>query len=293
MTLVLQHAEVARSLDALSLLEIFKRVFQTAGSGGARHVPSLLEAGGGSFELGVGLLADIPAYSVRIDTQVSTPGAGLTRTLHLHDRTSGSLLAILDAQHLCAIRTGVVGALAADVLARKDSSRVALIGAGPQSAVQLKCLRLVRTLEHVRVFDVNPVRAMQLAERLYREVQLPVRVEDSVEAAVRDADLVVTATDFTEPFLFPGMLRPGTHVTVLGRGGVSSAVLAQCRVLVDDTPALGEVLGGRSAGRGTDAEVTVFIHTGVAFTELAAAWHVYESLRDDADVVRVTLGRVV
>src|ERR1700726_3936246 len=77
-----------------------------------------------------------------------------------------SPLAVMESSYLTALRTGLVGALGADVLARPTASTVAIIGAGAQGQAQLAALRRVRPLTAVRVFDHVPEAGRRLADNL-------------------------------------------------------------------------------------------------------------------------------
>jgi len=306
-TLLLTRTDVQRSMEALTLLEEMREAFRADAARrdaepqsvqAAPHAAGLVRV---SFP---GTLPGIPAYTVKLQT-VSSGGPPASRgVVHLHALDTGALLAVLDAGHLLALGTGVVGALASDVLARPDASRVALIGAGPQASMQLKSLRLVRSLQHVRVYDEDAARAVEFAARMYKALNLPVRPALSVEEAVEDADLVITATSAREPLLFPGMLRGGTHVTAVGADGpgraeLSAGLLRQSSFFCDhpawssllgETPvptALGEVLAGTKPGRRDAAEVTVFGAVGPPWQDLIAAWHVYQGARGDDAARRV------
>ena len=310
-TLLLPRAAVARHLDALALLMEMREAFVTH----ARQpppAPTLLQVpvpGGTSARLSLpGTLPGLPACSVRLRT-------GGSDVVHLYDLGTGALLAVMDAGHLSAVRLGVVGALAADVLARQDARRVALLGVGPHLSLQLKSLRMVRSLQHVRVYDADLARAVEFGARMYDALQLPVRPAGSVEEAVEDADLVLCVQPAGEPWLHPGMLRAGTHVTVLdaeGRGGagLSAPLLRQSTFFCDDrrvnaergAPAdvglgteaihaeLGEVLTGARPGRTDPGQITLFGSVGLPFQELVTAWFAYQGALHDDDVPRVTLG---
>ena len=317
-TLLLGRGDVLRCMDALSLLEEMRAAFRADAAPrlAEPHLARATPTGLSPLEVAFpGVLPGIPATSVSL----RTGGGGAPRPglVHLSSDT-GELLALLDASHLTALRTGVVGALAADVLARPESSRVALLGAGPQASMQLKSLRLVRSLQHVRVYDENLPRAAELAGRLYTALNLPVHPAVSVEEAVEDADIVVVALDGTqdlrEPVLLPGMLRAGTHVNVLearpGLAALSAGLLRQSTVVCDHRalhaaqglPAsvglgaealqaeLGEVLTGQRPGRTAPDQVTVFGALGLPFQDLTAAWHVYQAARNDEDVRRMDFG---
>lgn len=323
-TLLLTHSDVVRHLDALTLLSDMREAFRTdalARTVAPQRASAPLHAEGSAQVLFPGALPGVPTCSVRVETLFpgqSPPGQGVVQ---LHDVASGALLAVMDSGHLTALRIGVVGALAADVLARPDARRVALLGAGKPGVLALKSLRLVRTLEHVRVFDETPGQPELFAARMYQELKLPVRVADSVAEAVADADIIVTSTRMgatgdtpgaRQPLLHPGMVRPGTHITALGsdapgRGELSAELLQQAKLICDSRSLaatsgavggagltesvihaeLGEILAGLKPGRASPEELTVFTPVGMAFQDLAVAWHVYLGAKEDESVRRL------
>ncbi|WNG23113.1 ornithine cyclodeaminase family protein [Cystobacter fuscus] len=317
-TLLLSRTDVLRSMDALPLLEDMRAAFRVDAE--RRLVePQLLRSsppGQATLEVSFpGTLSALPACTVKVLSRASGPTASRQGVVHLYELETGALLAIMDAGHLMALRTGVVGALAADVLARPDSSRVALLGAGPAASMQLKSLRLVRSLQHVRVYDEEVARSVDFAARMYQALNLPVRPALSVEEAVEDADIVVISMASPEPLLLPGMLRGGTHVTVLDADApesvaVSAGLLRQSSFFCDHrelnarqgAPArvglgadviqaeLGEVLAGQKPGRSDASQVTVFGAVGLPFQDLVAAWHVYQGARGDDSVRRMDFG---
>jgi ornithine cyclodeaminase len=317
-TLLLTRSDVVRNMEALTLLSEMREAFQAdAESRPAepQRVLAPLHDKGSALVVFPGTLPGIPAYTVKVHAKFPGRTPAIQGVVQLHDLETGALLAMLDSGHLTALRTGVVGALAADVLAREDASRVALIGAGAQASMQLKSLRLVRSLNHVRVFDVDVARAVEFCTRMYHALNLPMRPAMSVEEAVEDADIVVTATPSREPFLFPGMLRGGSHVTALGadepgKAELSAGLLRQSTFFCDNralnaamgAPAgaglggdiihaeLGEVLAGKKPGRTDAGQVTLFGAVGLPFQDLVAAWHVYQGARHDDSVRRVDFG---
>lgn len=145
---------------------------------------------------------------------------------------------LLDSGWLTQMRTGAAGALAADLLARPDASRVALVGAGEQAAFQLAALREVREIREVYVWSRTARRAQQFAATHNDDVLRVVAV-DTIESAVSNADIVVTVTASHQPLLEAGWLRPGTHITAVGSDTVgkrelASSVLARADLLVAD-----------------------------------------------------------
>src|SRR5215831_4301066 len=191
-TLFLPHAEVVQRLDALSLLAPMRDGFVAHSRG--RTAPGLVRAtalrGRDIARVtGVGLIPDLPAYSV--SSAATSPEGVEHATLLLHDAESGKLLACMEAVHLRAIALALGIAIAADVLARPEAARVAVLGTSDGTLRFLKMLRLVRSLRQIRVLEPRPERAEEVAGRAYRELSLPVRVSQNVEDAVQDAELVL------------------------------------------------------------------------------------------------------
>jgi ornithine cyclodeaminase/alanine dehydrogenase-like protein (mu-crystallin family) len=307
-TLLLDRTAVIRHTEALTLLSEMREAFRRDAEGRTtvpQRARAPLHAEGAALVLFPGTVPGLPAYTVKVHAKFPGHSPAIQGVVQLHDWETGALLAVLDSGHLTALRTGMVGALAADVLARPDASRVALIGAGAQASLQLKSLRLVRTLTHVRVYDTQLTRAVAFGQRMYEALKLPVRPALTVEEAVEDADVVIAATWSREPFLHPGMLRPGTHVTTLGADepgkAECTAELLRAGRFFCDNRALAVAMGA-PAGVGLGEEVihaelgevltsaeqlTVFGAVGLPFQDLVAAWHVYQGALGDESVPRV------
>ncbi|HEU5044507.1 MAG TPA: hypothetical protein VFT75_10275 [Nocardioidaceae bacterium] len=217
-----------------------------------------------------------------------------------HSARTGRVRAIAIGETLGRLRTGALGGLAADILARRDASTLGLIGAGAQAWTQLWALTGVRKLDDVRVYARTEGRAAAFAARARREMGIPCEAAGSAEAAVRDRDIVVLATTSPTPVLDSRWLARGSHVTTLGPKQVDRAefdlsLLDAADVLATDSPiqlqaydppALAAVSGHadrvRSLGalvaapfrRTTDDESTVYLSVGLAGTEIALLEHV-------------------
>jgi ornithine cyclodeaminase/alanine dehydrogenase-like protein (mu-crystallin family) len=219
----------------------------------------------------------------------------------LFDGATGELRALLDGSAVTRVRTAAVSAVATRALAREDAKELAIIGAGVQARSHLEALPHVREFEHVRIWSRTPERAQAAAA----ESSLPIDVAESAEAAVRGADVVVTATSSREPVVEHDWLAPGAHVNAVGSSipttreldtetMSSAALFCDAREsLVNEAgdyllsglaperirAELGEVLVGTAEGRLTADELTVFKSLGLAVEDLAAAEHVYERAR--------------
>ncbi len=214
----------------------------------------------------------------------------------LQDGSTGRLTAIGVGDLLGQYRTGALGAVAVDAIARPDATTLGLIGTGRQAYAQVWALRAVRDLTDVAVYGRDPARRAAFADRLAGELAVPVRAVDSAERAARERDVVVLATNSATPVLDPAWLAPGTSVTTLGpkqrgRSEFDTALADRAALLVTDslaqvagydppfvltgTPAgerlrsLGAVVAGELAAPTDPAAVRLYCSVGLAGTEPA------------------------
>lgn len=206
--------------------------------------------------------------------------------------------AILCGATVTAIRTSAVTAVATDALARRDTRRLAVLGAGEQGEAHVAALRHVRPFDDVRIWDIRSDAAAALAARA------GARAVATVEEAVDGVDVVCAVTAAREPILRGAAIAPGTHVNLVGSSFPEAreaddelvvrsrffvdyrpSTLAQAGEflharaagLIDDTHIVGEigaVLAGAVAGRRHDDEVTVYKSLGVAAQDIVTAHHV-------------------
>lgn len=310
-TLVLTVAEIRGLLDARELLPGMREAFvkySMERAVPARRFPVVLPdtstTGAGGMVLAPGIIPGVPAYTVKVNAKFPGAVPAIKGVILLHDIKTGDLLSVLESGHITAVRTGLAGAIAADVLARKDASRVAIIGAGTQGRVQLSSLALVREISAVSVFDTTPGAAERYATEDHEGVACEIHPVASVAAAVEGADIVITCTWATEPFLFDVMVAPGTHITTVGpdspnESEVDAGLIRKSLFVCDDHDLavemgaiggagldaesihaeIGEVIAGAKSGRSSTDQITVFGSVGLAFQDLAAAWLVYEKAK--------------
>lgn len=135
----------------------------------------------------------------------------------LFDGETGTPRALIDGTSLTALRTGAASGVGTALLAPADSHVLGMIGAGAQSADQIRAVCCVRPITEVRIASRTAPRARQLAVRLRDE--LPNVQFVSVEAiadAVTDADVICTATPSSAPLFEAGLLKPTVHVNAVG-----------------------------------------------------------------------------
>jgi ornithine cyclodeaminase/alanine dehydrogenase-like protein (mu-crystallin family) len=214
----------------------------------------------------------------------------------LFDPQTGEPLALMDGRYITEIRTAAVSAVATDALAAPGAKVLALLGAGVQGGAHLEALRHVREFEEIRIWNRTPERANRFAEEHGARAM-------GLEEAVRDADVVVTATSAHEPILKGEWLKPGAHVNAVGASRPNWRELDDAAmknvVIVDSyegarkesgdvilsgvTPfaELGEVLNGTK--RVDPNATTVFKSLGMAVEDVAAARLVYEAAAQTGD----------
>jgi len=238
----------------------------------------------------------------------------------LFETKRGSLLAVMDASSITAIRTAAVSGVATRLLARADAGDLALLGTGVQALTHLEAMAHARRLRRVRAWSRSPDHVRAFAQRAARSLGLAVQAAASAREAVEGADLVCTVTSSREPVLKGEWLAPGAHVNAVGASLASARELdtpavARARFFVDRRESalheagdflipraegavddghirgeLGDLLLGRVPGRQAESEVTVFKSLGLAVEDVAAARLIYDNALAAGAGTRVELG---
>ena len=315
--LVLSHEDVTRLLpmrdcinameDALSALargEVDQPLRTVFKPGSARGVMAMMP----TFSHGGVPLFGLKAICVFPDNAAIGKDAHQGGVL-LFSGETGELLALVNASAITAIRTAAVSGAATRALARKDASELAIIGAGVQARSHLEAMACVRPIKRARI----AARRFESAQRFAGSADAPVRtfpfpIEPvaSVEAAVRGADVIVTATTSWEPVVKREWISPGAHINAVGTYSpkareLDTATVRDSTLFVDRRESalneagdyilaaaegaigaqhiraeLGEVLIGDHPGRASPDEITVFKSLGLAIEDLAAAAYVFQ-----------------
>lgn len=231
-------------------------------------------------------------------------------TLLLLDPATGECIAIMDAGYLTAVRTGAASGIATRYLARRDSKRCVVFGAGVQAKKQIEAVHLVRPLESVLVIDINPEARDGFAKEMGEELGIEVTATEDVEGAVRGADIIVTASSSPDPVFDGNWLRPGTHINNIGSHSpaareLDTVTVKRSRFVADLKEAnlaeagdilipiregavtedhiyadLGELVIGTKPGRENDEEITLFKSCGLAIQDISAAVAVYAAAKE-------------
>lgn len=222
----------------------------------------------------------------------------------LLDGKTGEPQALIDGQRLTQWRTACASALAASYLAREDASRLLIIGAGALSPFLAKAHSAVRPISRIRIWNRTFANAEKVAASLKAE-GMDAEAIDDLDSALGDTDIISSATIATTPLVKGALLKPGTHVDLVGgfapgmresdddairrarvyvdtRAGatkeagdivqpLASGVLKPENIVAD----LHELARGEKNGRGGADEITLFKSVGAALEDLAAGIEVF------------------
>lgn len=186
-------------------------------------------------------------------------GLGTRYLVLVYDRTTGALIAMLDADEITRLRTAATTAVAGEMLVQDGQpSSIGLIGSGFEAEGHLRLLAAVWPLRRVRVFSPSPERREAFAARMTAQLGIEVRAVDSIDDAVSDSSVTVLATKSSTPVVDGAAFPQGTVVLSIGStrpdlrelDGVSlrrAAIL-----LVDDAAQVrresGDIIEGLSSG---------------------------------------------
>jgi ornithine cyclodeaminase len=298
-------AQVRNALRYPELIDALREAFREPAVAPQRHAHALpgaaslllmpaWQAGG---EIGVKLVTVMPDNRSR-----ALP------TVHalyvLMDAATGVPLALMDGEWLTLRRTAAVSALASRYLSREDSRSLLMVGSGRLAPEMAVAHCVARAIDRVLVWGRDPARVAAAMQRI-REAGLPasVRLESAsvLASACEQADIICCATTSTEPLLTAAMVKPGTHVDLVGGfrpdmreaddqlictaslfADTREGALAEAGDLVQPLAAgligkdalradLSALVRAAHSGRQTSAEITLFKSVGTAVADLGAA----------------------
>jgi alanine dehydrogenase len=312
---VLSQNNVRQAVSMAQAIEIVKGAFAQLSAGKA-VVPIRTQLDVARHE---GITLFMPAYLQESDDLgvkiVSVFPRNLERglpTIHalvaVVDAGTGCPAAVMDGTYLTALRTGAASGAATDLLARMDARVAAVFGAGVQGRTQLEAVCQVRDIEKAWVYDINREAAEKYAQEMRGQAgRIPdVVVASSPTEAVREADVVCTATTSKSPVFADADLKAGVHINAIGAftpemQEVPEDTIQRARLVVDSREAcwaeagdlivprhkgliseddiyaeLGEIAAGTKHGRESDEEITFFKSVGNAVQDVSVARRVLE-----------------
>lgn len=179
-------------------------------NGQSLYMPGLVES---SDALGVKIVSVYPENNkIGLDS--------ISSLMLVQNSKTGQVSAIMDGNYLTKLRTGAISAAATDILSRKDSSILALIGSGGQAKTQLEGVLNVRDIKEVRVSARDKVKAQrfidQMKEELGREFKFDIFLAKDADEAILDADIITTVTTAKNPVFKGELVKKGAHINGVG-----------------------------------------------------------------------------
>ncbi|PZS31501.1 MAG: ornithine cyclodeaminase [Pseudonocardiales bacterium] len=322
--LVLSATEVQSLLDLDALVDAVEAAMIDLSNGWA-SMPSRVAAVVPERQ---GMLAAMPAFlpsAGALTTKlVSVFPLNEDRPTHqalicCFDPETGTPVAVMDGTYITASRTAAGSALASRLLARPGASVVAVIGTGVQARAHARALARLPGVRLVRIAGRDASGVQRLVAEL---VGIPAEAAESVEEAVRSADVVCAATHADRPVVRRDWLRPGTHINAVGyntsgAGELDVATIADALVVVESCAAalaappsgavelrlaidqgaldpdrvleIGQVAADPSVGRSDEAQLTLYKSVGVAVQDAAAAALVLSAAQARGSGTRVSI----
>jgi alanine dehydrogenase len=318
-TLLVSHREVAGLLPMKECIETMADAFRALAIGEAQlplrqviplpNSPNLLALMPGQLgsvtrerhrsSIGAKVITVFPGND-------ATPLDSHLGVVLLFEADTGTLLAIIDASSVTAMRTAAVSGLATRLLSNPEAGDLAILGAGVQAMTHLDAMRCVRPIRRVRIWSRSPERRARFVEKARQQFGISVEPSATVEMCVEGADIICTVTASRQPVLEGTWIAEGAHINAVGAAlptarELDSATVAKSRLYVDRRESalaeagdilipiaegvisadhirgeLGEVLLGVVPARGSPGEVTLFKSLGLAIEDLAAARLIYE-----------------
>lgn len=223
----------------------------------------------------------------------------------LNSPETGVPIAVMDGTLISAMRTGAMTALGVQYLAPRKTRKIGVIGAGVQSRTQILGLfTALPEVQEIAIVNRDLSHSEAVAEECRVRWGAPTHAVESVDQALADADVALTATTSHQPVMFARQIKPGALTVQIAGHECEFAVLQQCKKIVTDdwavvkhrgimTPALmyqqgllrdqdiyasvGELILGLKPGRENDGERIHYAHMGMGVDDISLAYDIYQN----------------
>lgn len=320
-TLIVTMAEIKALLPMDECIRLQKIAFAAHAEGNALNSPNAwlkLTKRNSWMKLLAGYVDSEKAMGMKVLARFpkNPPGMNVGSIVALFDADDGFPIAIMDGVYFTAIRTGAGGGLSAFYSARKNSTRVGILGSGVQARFNLVAIKqLMPQILSAAVFSRSEDHRRRFAERMQQETGVQITPVASVKEAVTGADIILTATNSPEPILPRELVAPGVHIVAAGiKTEIHPSVFQGARVIADGKQIaiedgkfalaleagyvsesdlqveLGDLILGKAPGRLSDEEITIFDSSGLAVQDVICAHYVYQKARQSGKGTWVDLG---
>lgn len=305
-----------RHLDMQDALAAVEQAFRATAAGQAAVAPrSRCSLGVLNLNLLGGSLAEPEA----VGAKVYVTGGGKAKFWGMLFDSQGTLKMLYEADRLGQLRTGAASGLSARLLARTQSSRLAMVGSGYQARTQVAGILATTGISEVMVYSRTAQHAAHFAAEISRVHGVSASTVASVDEAVTVADVVVTMTSASEPLVLAEHVRPGVHYVFAGSNNPRNAEAApealarmdlvttdhvdqakaesgtlrravEAGAISWDVPvSLDRVLSGEVAGRTSATQATAFVSHGLGLWDTALATILYERVVSSGEPAELAL----
>lgn len=234
--------------------------------------------------------------------------------ISLYSAKTGELKALIDADYLTAIKTGCNAAVSTDLMARKNASKLGIIGSGLQAYSQVLAIQEIRELEELYIFDIDEGRVNSFIERIEAIKNRPYKIVASKSAneCVSNSDIICTCTTSQKPVFDGSVVKKGSHINAVGSFTSfmqeidSETVLKADKIITEHREGLweaagdilipfneglitkekvngsvGEALIGKIKVRENDEEITLNESVGSGVLDIAISIAIFEKLTNN------------
>lgn len=331
---VVNQSTTEEVLDMASVIEVVEKAYKLKSDQQATLFPMIFHEfveGRADMDIKSGNLEGADIFGLKLvswygdNTEKNLPQ--LIGTVMVLDNRTGVPLGILSGEHITCMRTGAAGGIGAKYLARPESQTLLVVGTGHQAPFQI--MATLMTMEHIKkVYVANPRTPGKAAdfcagikdkllsrfldkyegderERYARRCDVEFIPVTETEQAVREADIIITATSARESLIQKEWVKPGTHISCIGadmegKQEIDERLFGEAKVFVDDigqavrvgetkvavkkgilaadgiAGEIGNLILGRIPGRTSAQEITIFDSTGIAIQDLLTAAYILE-----------------
>ncbi|UTH75621.1 ornithine cyclodeaminase family protein [Chromobacterium sp. IIBBL 290-4] len=305
---IIDRQQVERVLSPAACLQLSRDAFALVSQGKVRQtLRSVIASDHGC------LMGTMPAYiaegpyagfgvkTVKVDFSHSDKRTSHEGSILLFDAADEGEMALVDAASVTELRTAAASALATDLLAPAQASRLAMLGTGVQAQHHLKMMLAVRPIRQVSVWGRSEAGASAFAAWCRQQFGLAVTVAATPAQAVRDAEIICSVTASKQAFLYGEDLPHACHINAIGASALgfqelSPEIYAAVRLYVDSREAawnasscmqqarqqgflpdgdagteIGELIANSESSTGGGAPKTLFKSVGLAAQDLVFA----------------------
>jgi alanine dehydrogenase len=308
MALYLTEADVRQILTMPMAIDLVETSFRRLAAGFAtNHSRQRLNVPGKTI---LNYMAAADSEGGYLGLKIYSIAKGAARfIIPLISAESGDMAALIEADYLGQMRTGAASGVATKFLARADARTAAIIGTGSQARTQLEAIACVRELQRVRAYSRDAQRRERFAREMSARIGVTVDPAATAEEAVRGADIIATATTAAHPVVEGRWIERGAHINAIGinvahKREIDAEAVNRADVIAADSPEqsrresgdlinafgedaskwasvreLAQIVAGKTPGRTSPDQITLFKSNGIAIEDVVTAGRVYEIAR--------------